>query len=212
MAKKYREPKRGYFLTEIVIVLGIMALFATVAAILASPQITKAKDAKIKEDLIQIRNALTQYYDDTGCFPQSLPACGQDFQKGSVVYFKNFPCSPYGTPYTYQTDSKTCNTWYKVLTNLGNKNDKSIEQIGCANGCGLKCDYNYGITSTNISINQNCPQTPQNKYACTPSGQCTIFADPNISRCPVIFLNDPTCQNKCSDKASQCHDERGKQN
>lgn len=215
MTEKYKKLTKGYFLIEIVIVLGIMAFFVAAGFILASPQITKAKDAKIKEDLIQIRNALTLYYDDSGCFPQSLPSCGQDFTKNNTIYFKNFPCTPYGIPYAYQTDNKTCNTWYKALANLGNKNDKSINQSGCTKGCGLKCDYNYGLSSTNIAINQGCPlstPSPQNYYACTPSGQCVIFANPEVSLCPVTFLNDPTCQNKCFIKTNKCHDERGKQN
>lgn len=211
VAKKTKKLKRGYFLIQILLVMAIMAILATTAYIYVAPQINKAKDAKAKEDLIQIRNALTQYYDDTGCFPQSLPSCGQDFQLNSVTYYKNFPCSSNGTPYEYETDNTICPKWYKVLTNLLNKNDPSITSVECRNGCGQKCNYNYGLSS-NIAINQGCPQTPQNYYACTPSGQCAIYANPGQSKCPVTFLNDPTCQNQCSVKANRCHDESGKMN
>ncbi len=207
-----RKKKKGSSLIEIIIAIGIMAVLAALAFVYVVPQITKAQDARTKQNLITIRSAFLQYYDDYRCFPKSIPSCGQEFKQGNVVYINSFPCNDDGTPYEYQTDNNTCPTWYKVLTNLKNTNDQSIDAIGCRNGCGAKCNYNYGVTSTNISINQNCPQTPQNKYACTPSGQCVIFADPNMSRCPLVFLNDPTCQNKCSAPANRCHDSRGKQN
>lgn len=208
MAKKKDIRKRGGFLIELLIVIGIMAVIGGAAFILVNPQIAKARDAKIKEDLIQIRNALAQYHYDTNCFPQSLPACGQDFTKNNTIYFKNFPCSPTGIPYAYQTENKTCNSWYKVLANLENPTDKSIDMIGCRTGCGVKCDYNYGLSSTNIGIDDGCIK----QYACSTSGTCIIFADPAASRCPNTYINDPTCQNQCVKKSNQCHDERGKQN
>lgn len=40
-------------------------------------------------------------------------------------------------------------------------------------------------------------------FACTPGGQCNIYADPEGSGCPVTF-SDPTCNNACSDPANRC--------
>lgn len=211
--KLKKKVTKGSFLIEILITLSIIAILSISAFILALPQITKAKDAVIKEQLIQIRNALMIYSDDSnGCFPDSLPTCHADFVKGNTIYFKNFPCDPNGNQYAYQTDAGTCHKWFKVLANLGNKNDKSIDAIGCQKGCGKMCDYNYGISSTNVSLNEGCPVTPKTYYACAPNGNCIIYANPAQSQCPATFLNDPTCQNQCSKKEFKCHDESGKQN
>ena len=207
-----RTAQKGFTLLELIISLGMLAVFATFVTILVNPQIVKAKDAKIKEDMIQMRNALTTYYDDNKCFPSSLPLCGNVFKKGNNVYMTQVPCNPYGNSYEYETDGSSCSKWFMILANLGNKNDQSIKDVGCTNGCGKLCSYNYGITSSNVSINQGCPQTPQNYYACAPNGSCIIFANPAQSLCPKTYLNDPTCLNQCSQKVNRCHDSSGKQN
>jgi prepilin-type N-terminal cleavage/methylation domain-containing protein len=204
--------KNGFTFLELLIALAIIAILTTTSLILVKPQLDKARDAKIKDDLIQIRNALTQYYDDNKCFPVSIPSCGKPFQTGNTIYMTSVPCSPSGSSYEYETANTTCNNWFKVLANLSNINDPSIKAVGCTNGCGKLCNYNFGITSTNVSLNQGCPQTPQNYYACAPNGSCIIYSNPAQSQCPITFLNDPTCQNKCSQKVNKCHDESGKQN
>ncbi len=210
MAKANGE--KGFLLLELLLVLAIIGVLGGLLFVYLTPQLLKAQDAKTKEDMIQIRNSLTEYYDDYHCFPTSLPACGQTFKSGDEVYFNSFPCNSDGTPYQYQTDGSSCPTWYKLLTNLKMSNDPSIQASGCGNGCGTKCNYNYGISSSNIAINDGCPQTVQNKYACSPSGACVIYADPQMSQCPNVFINDPTCQNTCSNPKNRCHDNRGKQN
>ena len=202
------KKKNGFTLIELMIALGIMAIISGVTLIGIIPQLQKGRDAKVKEDFIQIRNALTQYYDDTGCFPVSLPACGQSFTNKSFVYYHKFPCNWFNVPYTYQTDGLSCPKWYKLLTNLENLKDKSIDMSGCKYGCGLACNYNYGISSSNIKLNENCVQ----QFACSTNGECILYADPKASRCPEVYENDPNCQNQCSKKSNQCHDERGKKN
>lgn len=205
---RIKNKKSGAFLIELLIAIGIMAIISGTAIMGITPQLQKARDTKVKEDFIQIRNALTQYYDDIGCFPQSLPTCGQSFSRNNFVYFSKFPCNWFGKEYVYEPDENTCPKSYRVLTNLDNIKDNSIDVVGCRFGCGNECSYNYGISSTNIKLNEGCVQ----QFACSPSGTCLIFSDPQASRCPTVFDNDPTCQNQCLKHSSQCHDERGKKN
>ena len=40
-------------------------------------------------------------------------------------------------------------------------------------------------------------------YACTPGGQCNIYADPEGAGCPVTFF-EQTCNNQCIDPANRC--------
>lgn len=200
---------KGFLLIELLIALGIMSILAFATFITIGPQISKARDAKVKEDLIQIRNALTAYNDDNkGCFPDSLPACGQAFEKNNVTYFSKIPCNPNGKDYEYETDNNSCHTWFKLLANLENTKDKSIDDVGCRFGCGNQCAYNYGTSSTNVSLDQGCVKY----YACSPSGSCIAYSNPEQSQCPATFKNDPTCQNMCDKKSYKCHDESGKQN
>ncbi|MEK7160084.1 MAG: prepilin-type N-terminal cleavage/methylation domain-containing protein [Patescibacteria group bacterium] len=206
--KRSNRKKSGFLLIELMIAIGIMAIISGVTLIGVIPQLQKGRDAKVKEDFIQIRNALTQYYDDTGCFPVSLPSCGQSFTNKSFVYYSKFPCNWFNVPYVYQTDGLSCPKWYKLLTNLENLKDSSIGMSGCKYGCGAQCDYNYGLSSSNVKLNENCVQ----QFSCSPSGSCVLFADPKASRCPEVYENDPTCQNQCSKTSNQCHDERGKKN
>lgn len=203
-----KNKKNGAFLIELLIAIGIMAVFTGTALMGIAPQLQKARDTKVKEDFIQIRNALTQYYDDVGCFPQSLPTCGQTFSRNTFVYFSKFPCDWFGKEYVYEPEEGTCPKSYRVLTNLENVKDKSIDTVGCRFGCGQACLYNYGISSTNLKLNEGCVQ----QFACSPDGSCIIFSDPQASRCPATFDNDPSCENQCSKRSNQCHDERGKKN
>lgn len=219
--KSTRKFKRGSLLIEMLISITILAILSTAGYVGISTQIVKAKDAKIKNDLIVIRNAFDQYYDDANCYPKELPQCGEPLKKGSVTYIEKFPCLDDSQPYEYQLvgkpphdnrdqekESVDCPSWYKILTNLENANDKSIDFAGCRKGCGIECKYNFGISSTNMPLNDQCPQ--YTIYACTPSKNCIKYLYPEISDCPIVFRDDPTCQNKCSIKENDCKNEAGK--
>ena len=49
-------------------------------------------------------------------------------------------------------------------------------------------------------------------YACTPSGNCESFFNPEKSQCPSVYENDARCGGvNCSkDKGVKCHDMSGK--
>ena len=208
MKYKFGRKKSGSSLIEVMIALGIMAILSTTALIGITPQLQKARDAKVKEDLLQIRNALTQYYDDAGCFPQTLPTCGKTFSQKNFIYINKFPCNWFNKEYVYQPSNETCPKSYKILTNLENIKDNSIDAVGCRLGCGLQCNYNYGLSSSNVRLNDGCIQ----QFACSPDGNCVAYSNPQASRCPAVYENDPTCQNQCSNHSNQCHDNRGKKN
>jgi prepilin-type N-terminal cleavage/methylation domain-containing protein len=219
--KNIRKFKKGSLLIEMLIAIAILAILSTVGYAGISTQIAKAKDAKIKSDLITIRNAFDQYYDDTGCYPKEFPKCGDSLKKGNVTYIDKFPCLNNNNEYKYELISKPphdnrdqekkeadCPSWYKILVNLENANDKSIDFAGCRKGCGINCDHNFGISSTNMPLNDQCPQ--YSIYACTPSKRCIEYLYPEISNCPIVFRDDPTCQDKCAIKSNNCQNEAGK--
>lgn len=196
----------GVTIYELLVVMSLAALIFISSFIVVQNQLKKARDTKRKSHLEQIKVGLYDYFFDAGCFPASLPDCSEALQLGDTVYLSNFPCDPKGDNYGYQTDDSDCSQWFKVLANLENKDDSSIDKVGCRNGCGLDCDYNYGIASGNISLREGCVVY----YACSPSGNCISFDDPETSRCPRVFENNPTCDNVCEDRKNRCHDESGK--
>ena len=207
MKKIIKKKILGLTLIELLVAMVILALLATCSFILFSTYLKRARDTKRKGNLERIKTALYDYYFDANCFPKSLPACGTNFGVGSEIYLNNFPCDYQGKPYVYQTDDSDCPQRFKVLTNLEDTKDKGIDKVGCRLGCGPNCAYNYGLSSTNIRVYEGCVHL----YACTPSGYCAEFIDPEASRCPVVFENDPTCNNNnCGPRKNRCHDERGK--
>lgn len=197
---------------------------------------------------------MEHYYAAANAYPLSLPPCGQPLKYNNKVIMDAIPCDPTAhAPYVYLTDSLTQYQWYKIYTNLERDIDKSIALIGCSDGCGPECAYNYGVASPNISIT-TCvlsgpgispiptvtaeassptpgasptiapvkptlsplpsPATATANYVCAPgggqNGSCEEFDDPDRSLCPVVYIDDPTCQNKCGSKDNRCKNASGK--
>ncbi|HVZ58754.1 MAG TPA: type II secretion system protein GspG [Patescibacteria group bacterium] len=69
--RQFKAP--GFTLIELILVTGILAIFAVglMAIINPSSQIFKANDARRKSDLAQIQRALEAYYQDNGRYPSS---------------------------------------------------------------------------------------------------------------------------------------------
>jgi len=89
----------GFTLIELLVVLTIVAVLLTLAAPQFLPNINKAKEAALKEDLATMRDAIDKYYSDKGAYPNSL----NDLVDGK--YLRKIPVDPL-------TDSPT--TWIPV--------------------------------------------------------------------------------------------------
>lgn len=202
----------GFTLIEILVVIVVLGLLAFFSFSFVPSYLKKARDARRKSDLDRIKIALYDYYFDTNCFPKDLSNCGQNFGSGDLPYLNNFPCDPLkNIGYAYQTQDSECGQWFKILAKLENSKDIDIDKVGCRTGCGQGCQYNYGLSSTNIKITQGCVVY----YACGSNGECGAFDDPERSKCPRVFENDSTCGGGCDcggggKKENCCHDESGK--
>lgn len=202
-----RIKDRGFTLIELLVIIVIIGVLTFATIIGTTTARARARDAEKKDDLESIKIALYEYNFDTGCFPAELPSCGEPLSKDNVNYLANTPCQIDGSSYVYETSGGDCPSWFKVMTNLEIETDTSIDKVGCRWGCGDLCDHNYGLSSTNISIDEGCVDY----YVCSPSGNCEVFEDPGRSRCPVVFPMDATCNaDACSNPANKCHDASGK--
>jgi general secretion pathway protein G len=98
MRGKMRQT-RGFTLIELLVVLAIIATLLTIAVPRYFASVDKSKEAVLKENLYQLRDAIGKYYADRGKYPESLQALAAD------KYLRSVPLDPV-------TDSAT--TWIVV--------------------------------------------------------------------------------------------------
>ena len=106
----------GFSLIELMVVLFIIGLLATVVAINVIPAGDKAKVVKAKADIAQLSSQLEMYRLDQGAYPeqaqglaalQTAPAnlaMPQNYRIGG--YVKDLPDDPWGHAYQYQVPGK----------------------------------------------------------------------------------------------------------
>jgi general secretion pathway protein G len=89
MVTRMRRPgARGFTLIELLVVLAIIATLLTIAAPRYFGSMEKAKEAILKEDLYQLRDAIGKYYGDRGKYPESLDALAAE------RYLRRVPVDP----------------------------------------------------------------------------------------------------------------------
>jgi len=89
----------GFTLIELLVVLAIIATLLTIAVPRYWASLDRSKEAVLKENLYQMRDAIGKYYGDKGKYPESLDALASD------KYLHKVPLDPI-------TESAT--TWVAV--------------------------------------------------------------------------------------------------
>src|SRR5262245_23693479 len=62
----------GFTMIELLVVLALIVILATMGMTQYRSSVVHAKEAVLKSDLFQMRDALDQYYADKGAWPDSL--------------------------------------------------------------------------------------------------------------------------------------------
>ena len=78
----------GFTLIELLVVLTIVALLLTLAAPQFLPNLKKAKEAVLREDLATIRDSIDKFYSDNGAYPTKLD------QLVTGRYLRKIPIDP----------------------------------------------------------------------------------------------------------------------
>ena len=94
-----RSPTAGFTLIELMIVMSLIVILASIGLAVYTNSVTRAKESVLKEDLFRMRDAIDQYYSDKAKYPSSL----QDLV--SEKYLRSIPVDPF---------TNSADTWREV--------------------------------------------------------------------------------------------------
>jgi len=80
--------RRGFTLIELLVVMAIVATLLTLAVPRYFSSVDKSKEAVLRENLFQLRDAIGKYYSDRGKYPESIEALATD------KYLRKVPLDP----------------------------------------------------------------------------------------------------------------------
>jgi len=162
---------------ELLVVLAIIAVLIVVLLISIGSPANRAKDARSKKHLFELKVAFEEYYNDNYCYPpptwfDDAADCNSD---QFAPYIDRIECDPKtNLPYEIEYDGGGCD-WFKVYTNLYYPDEELCSKYGGGSG-----DYNYGVSATNTEVTLNCGTSPSP----TPSGSPIPTPSPSPSPSP----------------------------
>ena len=97
---RFRENSaHGFTLIELMVVMALIVVLATVGLTTYSNSVTRSKEAVLKEDLFQMRDAIDQYYADKSKYPPALD------ELVTEKYLRAIPIDPFTqSAETWQTE------------------------------------------------------------------------------------------------------------
>jgi prepilin-type N-terminal cleavage/methylation domain-containing protein len=215
--------KKGFTLTEILIVVSIIMLLMLLVLLNVRNQISKAKDAQRKADLYKMQKALEEYYNDQYTFPENVDTFSECGATTMDPYLPKILCDPITKePYLYVLGNPTPKHGYIICAKLLDRSDPDITKLGCdpVIGCGWQPGFNYCLGSGMLAVNKvgiangggptatPTPTAPPGNWACTPDGRCNLYANPSTMGCIITFANNSGCVHRgvfmCDDPANRC--------
>ncbi len=116
MMPRPRKDEAGFTLIEILVVVFIIGLLATIVSVNVIGQGDKARVTKAQADLKQIEQGLHLYKLDNGIYPTTEQGLGALVQKPTTGpqprkynnegYIQKFPQDPWGNGYVYLSDGQ----------------------------------------------------------------------------------------------------------
>lgn len=167
--KTKNTAQSGFTLIEILVVMVIIGVVASIGLGNFQSSQIKGRDATRKSDLKQIANALETYYNDKGQYPTDNSGLINGCANGSTCGWGDVFVDENGTTYMVEipTDPRDDyayhyfsldGTSYQVYARLENQLDKDLQVDASDNkleyvdlSCGSGGNCNYGIASPNTT-------------------------------------------------------------
>lgn len=106
MKKTNKREKRwsngGFTLVEIMVVVVILGLLATLVTVNAPAIIHNQRIKAAKQNIVRLSNAVEMYYVEMGKYPQTLNDLTMKTDKSGVKFIKKVPKDPWGNEFVYR--------------------------------------------------------------------------------------------------------------
>jgi general secretion pathway protein G len=94
-----RRSASGFTLIELMVVMSLIVVLASVGLTLYGNSVTRAKEAVLREDLYRMRDSIDQFYADKNRYPASLD------ELVAEKYLRSIPIDPFtNSSDTWQTE------------------------------------------------------------------------------------------------------------
>jgi len=142
MQPKIRRARAGFTLAELMVVIVIIGLLATLVVPNVVRKLFVANVTKAKADIVSIAGALDQYaIENGGRYPDSLEALVTPDANGfTFLDTETVPKDPWGNPYVYEPGAPGSGHKYRVLSYGkdgiagGEADDRDLDNVMIKNG------------------------------------------------------------------------------
>ncbi len=111
--KRAKQNARGFTLIEMLVVVALIGILATIAVGQYQRSIVRAKEAALRENLFVMRSQISNYFADKGEYPFDLQSLVDE------KYLRKIPNDPI---------TRSADTWVVTHSDIGNEEDISNEQ------------------------------------------------------------------------------------
>ncbi len=153
---------KGFTLVELLVVISIIGILATLISANLNEARSRARDAVRKSDLKSVSTALRLYYNDAGSFPATL-SWGSELSYNGTVYMSKLPEDP-STTQTYHYDYDSNSDTYRLYACLENASDPNCDRTGPSPTWGFEtippADTSQNLFFPNFTVNAKAMPTP----------------------------------------------------